>query len=111
MNVWRISRWQILTTILHTTYSVVNAIVLGHCENEKMLAGYGLGSLTIGILALTIGATFNGASGTFISNAYGQKEYRQCQVYRNKSIFIGTVLYMILLIPHLFIGQIYAAIG
>ena len=40
-------------------------------ENEKVLAGFGLGSLTIGILALTIGATFNGAVGTFISNAYG----------------------------------------
>ena len=76
MNVWRISRWQILTTLFHPIYSVVNTIVLGHEENEKMLAGLGLGSLTIGMLALTIGATFNGGVGTFISNAYGYKEFR-----------------------------------
>lgn len=76
-----------------------------------MLAGLGLGSLTIGIMALSIGSTFNGAVVTFVSHAYGQKEYRQCQVYRNKSIFIGTILYLILLVPLLFIRQIYTAMG
>jgi len=76
-----------------------------------MLAGLGLGSLTIGILALSIGSSFNGAVTTFMTHAYGQKEYRQCQVYRNKAMFLSLVLYCILLIPIFFIGDIYAAIG
>ena len=75
-NIWKIASWQILSSLFHPVYSIVNAIVLGHSENEKMLAGLGLGSLTIGIMALSIGSTFNGAVGTFISHAYGQKEYR-----------------------------------
>ena len=76
-----------------------------------MLAGLGLGSLTMGICALSIGSSFNQAVGTFISNAHGQKEHRQCQVYRNRAIFLSTILYIIILIPLLFIRQIYAAIG
>ena len=92
-------------------YSIVNAIVMGHQTNEKMLAGLGLGSLTMGICALSFGANFNGAAANFISHAYGQKEYRQCQVFRNKAIFLTTVAYLILVIPLLFVRQIYGAMG
>ena len=111
MNLWRPARWMILNALLHPTYTIINAIVLGHQENEKMLAGLGLGSLTIGICALSIGSNCNSAVGTFISNAHGQNEPRQCQVYRNKAIFTVSVLYLILLIPLLFINRIYEAMG
>lgn len=110
-NVWNLGKWIMLNAIFHPIYTVVNAMVLGHQENEKMLAGLGLGSLTMGIGALSIGSSFLGATGTFISHAYGQKEYRQCQVYKNRSIFLVTVLYLILLIPLLNIRSIYTAIG
>ena len=76
-----------------------------------MLAGLGLGSLTMGICALSIGSNFNGAAGTFISHAYGQKEYRQCQVFRNKAIFLSTIVYCIMLIPLLNIRSIYRLLG
>ena len=76
-----------------------------------MLAGLGLGALTMGICALSIGTNFNGAAATFISHAYGQKEYRQCQVFRNKAIFLITVVYYIMLVPLLSIRPIYRAIG
>ena len=66
-NVWRPARWMILNAVFHPIYTIVNAMVLGHQSDEKMLAGLGLGSLTIGIMALSIGSTFNQAIGTFIS--------------------------------------------
>ena len=110
-NVWRNSRWIMLNALLHPLYSMVNAIVIGQQDDEKMLAGLGLGSLTMGIMCLSIGTSFNGGVGTFISHAYGQKEYRQCQVYRNKAIFIGTILYCILAVPLICIKPLYMAIG
>ena len=58
-NVWKPARWIILNAVFHPVYSIVNAILLGHQSNEKMLAGLGLGSLTIGIFALSIGSNFN----------------------------------------------------
>ena len=75
-NVWTPARWVILNALFHPIYSIVNAMVLGHQQNEKLLAGLGLGSLTIGICALSIGSTFNQAVGTFISQAHGQRENR-----------------------------------
>lgn len=57
-NVWTPARWVILNALFHPIYSIVNAMVLGHQQNEKLLAGLGLGSLTIGICALSIGSTF-----------------------------------------------------
>ena len=110
-NVWTPARWVILNAIFHPVFSIVNAMVLGHQDNEKMLAGLGLGSLTIGICALSIGATFNQALGTFVSQAHGQKEHRQCQVYRNKAIFCATMIYCVILVPLIFIRQIYTAMG
>ena len=65
-----------INAFLHPVYSIVNAMVLGHQANSKMLAGLGLGSLTMGICALSIASNFNGAASTFIAHAYGQKEYR-----------------------------------
>mmetsp|Transcript_40942 Transcript_40942/g.53638 ORF Transcript_40942/g.53638 Transcript_40942/m.53638 type:complete len:112 (-) Transcript_40942:85-420(-) len=76
-----------------------------------MLAGLGLGSLTMGICALSIGANFNGAAATLISHAYGQKEYRQCQVFRNKAIFLTTLVYACMVVPLMCIRPIYAAMG
>lgn len=61
----------VVNAFFHPIYTIVNAVVLGHQDNERMLAGLGLGSLTIGIMALSIGSTFNGAVSTFISHAYG----------------------------------------
>ena len=60
-----------LNAFLHPVYSIVNAMVLGHQSNDKMLAGLGLGSLTMGICALSIGSSFTSAAATFISHAYG----------------------------------------
>ena len=70
-KLWSIARWTILNAFLHPIYSITNAIVLGHQSDEKLLAGLGLGSLTIGICALSIGSNCNQAVGTFISNAHG----------------------------------------
>lgn len=54
-DIWKNSSWIMLSSFLNPIYSVVNAMVLGHQENEKLLAGLGLGSLTMGICAISIG--------------------------------------------------------
>ena len=68
-------------------------------------------TLTIGIMALSIGSSFNGALGTFVAHAHGQGETRMCRVYMNRAIFLASIVYIMILIPLLFIKQIYAAIG
>ena len=48
----------VIGTFFHPIYSIVNNIVLGHSGNETLLAGLGLGALTIGITGLSIGICF-----------------------------------------------------
>jgi len=92
-------------------YSIVNNIVLGHGGDETPLAGLGLGALTIGITALSIGICFAFGSGTFMSQEFGRKNYRGLNVYLNRALFLNTIVFFILLIPTLFVDQIYVAIG
>ena len=46
-----------------------------------------------------------------MSQEFGGKNFRAIQVYRNRSIFLNTIVFIILYIPTLFIEQIYEALG
>jgi Na+-driven multidrug efflux pump len=85
--------------------------MLGHSNNPKQLAGFGLGSLTLGICVISIGSGFAMGAGTLISQAFGAKDLRMCAIYRNRQIFLSTVLYVVLAIPMLFVRSIYSLIG
>ena len=111
LEIIKIAKNVIIAALFHPIYTIVNALVLGHKDAPEPLAGLGLGSLTIGLIGLSIGQTFAMGAGTFIAQSFGQKEYRMCAVYRNKSLFLTTCLFLILFIPTLFIDSIYEAIG
>jgi len=57
----------VLGTLFHPMYSIVNNIVLGHMNDETPLAGLGLGALTIGITALSLGICFAFGVSTFMA--------------------------------------------
>ena len=101
----------ILGSLFHPIYSIVNNIVLGHGDDETPLAGLGLGSLTVGITGLSLGICFAFGVGTFMSQEFGRKNFRNLHVYRNRALFLNTCVFIILFIPTLFINQIYEAIG
>lgn len=77
-----------------------------------MLAGFGLGQTFMSIVFMSTGIKFiqDGAC-SLISHAYGQKDYRLCQVYRNQAIFFATIIFCILLIPSAFAWQIFDYMG
>ena len=54
-KVSNIAKNVVIGALFHPLYSIVNALVLGHKDSPEPLAGLGLGSLTIGILGLSIG--------------------------------------------------------
>ena len=54
-KVVNIAKNVVIGFMFHPLYSIVNALVLGHNDSPEPLAGLGLGSLTLGILALSIG--------------------------------------------------------
>ena len=57
----------VIGTFFHPMYSITNNIVCGHMDDATPLAGLGLGALTIGITALSLGICFAFGVGTFMS--------------------------------------------
>jgi Na+-driven multidrug efflux pump len=102
MDIWNLAKNIVIGALFHPVYTIVNAATLGRVATEE-LAGFGLGSLTLGIMALSIGACFGGGLSTFISQSFGAKDLRSCAVYKNRQIFLATIVYLILSIPMIFI--------
>lgn len=48
----------ILGSFFHPIYTIVNASTLGHSGDPTQLAGLGLGSLTLGIMVISIQSSF-----------------------------------------------------
>ena len=66
--------------LFHPIYTVVNAATCGRIGDNE-LAGFGLVSLTLGILIISIGTCFSMTVSTLIAYANGAKDKRMCRVY------------------------------
>ena len=62
----------VIGALFHPIYSIVNSLVLGHQDSPEQLAGLGLGSLTVGLIGLSIVQSFSAGAGTFITQSYGR---------------------------------------
>ena len=71
MKIFGLAIYPIIGMIFHPAYHICNSIVLGHSSDPRNLAALGLGGLTISIVLLSIGVSFNGSLDTLISQAYG----------------------------------------
>lgn len=95
---------------LHPLFFIIATIACAQLGITEM-AAFGLGSLTLGIVGMSISVAFNSGLLTFCSAASGVKDYRGCIIYRNRAIFLDTCLFALLSIPMLWIESIYAGLG
>jgi Na+-driven multidrug efflux pump len=96
--------------LFHPVYTVVNAASCGELGVNE-LAGFGLGSLTLGIMAISIGSCFSMAAATLIAQSSGAKDYRMCRVYLYRQYYLNTIIFIVVCVPLLFIRPIYTLIG
>ena len=99
-----------LAMLFHPVYIIVNAATCGKIGNTE-LAGFGLGSLTLGIMAVSIGTCFAMTVGTLIAPSFGEKNNRMCRVYLNRQYYLNSLIFLAIVFPLLFIRQIYNLIG
>ena len=62
---------------------LVNMYFVGHLNDPAMVAGVGLGNMYVNIMCQSIIIGLNGAIGTLVAQAYGQKNLRKCGIYLN----------------------------
>ena len=65
-NLTSLAFWPIVGSLFHPTYLIVNAATCDRLGG-KYLAGFGLGSLTLGILTISIVSCYSGGIGTLAS--------------------------------------------
>lgn len=91
--------WPILGMFFHPVYTVVNAAVVGHMgtedETTKLLASLGLGSLTTGILLISIVSCFSMVANSFIAPAFGDKRYDLAKRYTYRQYILNTIVYLV----------------
>lgn len=96
--------------LFHPIYTIVNAASCGRIGDTE-LAGFGLGSLTLGIMLISIGTCFSMTVATLIAISSGAKDKRMCRVYMNRQYYLNSLIYPVVVIPLIFIRQIYTLIG
>jgi Na+-driven multidrug efflux pump len=100
----------ILGMLFHPIYMVVNAATCGRIGDTE-LAAFGLGSLTLGIMIISIGTCFSMTVSTLIAISSGAKDKRMCRIYLNRQYYLNTIIYFVCVIPLIFIRPIYSLIG
>ena len=101
----------IIGALFHPMYQLVNVAFIGQMNDKTMLAGLGLGSLTTGIMLLATGICFSFVTGVLVAQAHGAGDARFVKVLLNRQYFLNSCVYLVIIIPILFISQIFEAIG
>ena len=113
-SIWTIAKLgavPVIGALFHPTYQLVNVAFVGRMGDKKMLAGLGLGSLTSGIMLLSIGTCFAFVVGVLIAQAHGAGDIRLVRILLNRQYFLNCIVYAVAVIPVFFIREIYEAIG
>ena len=88
-----------------------NLIFLGHFGDASMVAGVGLGSVTLNIMCLSMLYGMNGAIETLVAQAFGMKDLTLCGQYLNRGRVILTLVFIPFMILLLFTEKILIGIG
>ena len=62
----------------------MNLVFAGHLINPAIMAGIGLGNMTLNIFAVTLMESMNSVIDTLGSQAYGSGNLELCGVYLNR---------------------------
>lgn len=97
--------------LFHPIYSVVNAAKVGRFDDEEYLAALGLGSLTTGIMLISICSCFAMVLQSFVAPAFGDDKLDLAKRYLFRQLVLNVIVYAVCLIPLIWIQDIYIAMG
>lgn len=101
----------VFSMLVYLFVQLVNTFFVGKMNEPALLAGVGMGNMLINVLAFAVMQGLNGAIETFVSNAYGQKKYRECGLFLNRGKMVCTVIMIPIIIIFLCADKILVGIG
>ena len=89
----------------------MNIIFLSRVSSATVIAGAGLGNMTVNIMGLSLLYGLNGATDTLVSQSYGQKDLKLCGQWLNRGRAVLFVFYIPFIILLLFAENVLIAVG
>ena len=62
-------------------------------------------------MAISLGSGFAMTVATKVGQAFGAKDTRLCRIYLNRQFYLNSIFFPIIVLPLIFIRQIYDLIG
>lgn len=73
---------------------LINLSLIGKLNNPAMVAGVGLGNMTINMVGMSVIMGFNSALDTLISQGAGYGKLEVCGIFRLRGMFFVTLLFI-----------------
>jgi MATE family multidrug resistance protein len=73
---------------------MITVFYIGRKGDALLLASVGLGNMMVNVLAFAITQGMNGALEYYVSNAYGQRKYKECGQWLNRGKFVATLAFL-----------------
>lgn len=92
----------IMGLLFETLVEIINLVFIGSLNDPIMIAGIGLGTLIVNVVALSITTGLWGGIDTLVSQNHGKKQFYECGVNFNKCrvILIATFVFQAWLLLH-----------
>ena len=110
-EVFKIGFPAIIQMISYYLVNVINVIFSGHLGEEAIMSGVGMAVMWCNIVCLSLTYGFNCTLNTYVSQAFGFKDYRMCGVYHNRGRIISTIVFVPLAFLLLHTEGLFTAFG
>lgn len=91
--------------------SFITVLFIASFKNKDWLASIGVATMIQNVFGVSLGIGLNSGLDTLVSQANGEKNYRQSGVYLHRAIVVSTIVVIPASLFLFFTGQILTAIG
>ena len=81
----------IMGNMIQLLVQMITVFFIGRMNDPVLLAAVGLGNMMINVLAFAITQGLNGALEYYVSNAFGQRQYKECGQWLNRGKLVATL--------------------
>lgn len=94
INVIKLTVPSSLTMVLGQLTGIMNLAFIGHLGRPELVAGVGMGNMTLNLCALSLIYGFNSALDTLVSQAAGANNIQLSGIYLNQGRFLVVCLFL-----------------
>ena len=84
-----------ISLVTGSMMGVINTYFIGHIGSESHVAGAGMANMLNNIVARSVLYGVTDSLNTFVSQAFGNKDYYMCGVYLNRARVLICIVYVI----------------